>query len=178
MLHIITLLILSKGYSPNVSIAHCGYTCLHKYVITILSNPVSNKGWKKQASTLFQIKITQQLLCILTSIWVLRASKSWSKHFFQSFPTFFVHVRDFTSQIKKKCLKYKSIFKIFVYSSKLVDMQTLVDSLKGYSVLTTFRVLAAPENSRKNRTEVDMKYLHWSLDIRNVDKFQVDVPFW
>ena len=35
MLHTITLLILSKGYSPLVSGAHCGYTSLHKYVITI-----------------------------------------------------------------------------------------------------------------------------------------------
>ena len=95
MLHIITLLILSRGYSPNVSIAHCGYTCLHKYVITILSNPVLNKGWKKQASAFFQIKITQQLLCILTSIWVLPTSKSWLKHFFQTFPTFFVHLNLF-----------------------------------------------------------------------------------
>ena len=29
-----------------------------------------------------------QVLCILTSFWVLRAPKSWSKHFFQPFSTF------------------------------------------------------------------------------------------
>ena len=90
-------------------------------------------------------------MCILTSIWVLRASKSWSKHFFQSFPTFFVHVRDFTSQIKKKCLKYKSIFKIFVYSSKLVDMQKLVDSLRGHLEFVFFRLIFYWKRFRMNQ---------------------------
>ena len=35
------------------------------------------------------------LLCILTSIWLLRAPKSWLKHFFQPFSGFFVQKKIF-----------------------------------------------------------------------------------
>ena len=62
-----------------------------------------------------------------------------SKYFFQPFSVFFVHFkpffRDFTSEINKKCLimnKTTCFFSYFVFSSKLVDMQKLVDSLRGY----------------------------------------------
>ena len=50
---------------------------------------------------------------------------------FQLFSTFF---RDFPPEINKKRLKMKkkSVFQYFACSSKLVDMEKLVDSLRGY----------------------------------------------
>ena len=50
---------------------------------------------------------------------------------FCSFQTFF---SDFTAEINKKWTKKRK----FVYSSKLVDMQKLVDSLRGYLEIVFF----------------------------------------
>ena len=57
-----------------------------------------------------QIIINKQwLLCISTSFWVLRAPKSWSKHFFQPFFYFFCSIQtffsDFTPEINKNVWK-------------------------------------------------------------------------
>ena len=46
-----------------------------------------------------------QLLCILTSFWVLRAPKSWSNYFFQLFSTFFVHFKPFSVISRLKSTK-------------------------------------------------------------------------
>ena len=50
MLHTITLLILSKGYSPLGSEVHCGYTSLHEYVITraLLKGPLPEARTQEQ----------------------------------------------------------------------------------------------------------------------------------
>ena len=80
-----------------------------------------------------------RLLCISTSFWVLHAPKSWSNYFFSyifnlfcSFQTFF---SDFTPEINKKRLKKNKKNPVFVCSSKLVDMQKLVNPLRGYPKL-------------------------------------------
>ena len=39
------------------------------------------------------IQIKPQLLCILTSFWVLRAPKSWAKHCFQPFFNLFYYFK-------------------------------------------------------------------------------------
>ena len=69
------------------------------------------------------------VLCISTSFQVHAAPKSWLNYFylavfnlFCSFKTFF---SDFTAEINKKCLKRKQKKVIFVYTSKLVNMQKL-----------------------------------------------------
>ena len=56
---------------------------------------------------------------------------------FCSFQTFF---SDFTDEINKKRLK-KNKKMVFVYSSKLVDMQKLVDSLRGYLEIVFFQLI-------------------------------------
>ena len=87
------------------------------------------------------IGVVKWVLCISTSFRVLAAPESWSKHFFQpffnlfcSFQSFF---RDFTAEINKKQTKKSK----FVYSSKLVDMQKMVDSLRGYLKIVFFRLI-------------------------------------
>ena len=45
------------------------------------------------------------MLCILTSFRVLRAPKSWLKHFFQPFSTFFVHFKLFSVISRLKSIK-------------------------------------------------------------------------
>ena len=47
---------------------------------------------------IFQVR----LLCISTSFWVLRAPKSWLKHFFQPFSTFFLHFKLFSVYIRNE----------------------------------------------------------------------------
>ena len=80
-------------------------------------------------------------MCILTCFWVLRAPKSWSNYFFQPFSTFFVHFNPFSviSHLKSTKNVWKRTKKtFFFFSSKLVDMQKLVDSLKGYLEIVFF----------------------------------------
>ena len=82
-----------------------------------------------------EVKTIQKdgLLCISTSFWVLRAPKSWSKHFCQPFSNFVVHFKAFTviSRLKSTKNVWKRTKKRdFVYSSKLVDMQKLKNSWK------------------------------------------------
>ena len=76
------------------------------------------------------------MLCILTSFWVLRTPKSRLNYFFSVVLTFFVHFKTFSviSRLKSS-KKYKNEQKkcVFVYSSKLVHMQKLVNSLTGYT---------------------------------------------
>ena len=76
------------------------------------------------------------MLCILTSFWVLCTPKSWSNYFFQPFSTFCVHFKPFSviSGLKStKTIWKRTKKRVFVCSLKLVDMQKLVDSLRGYN---------------------------------------------
>ena len=69
---------------------------------------------------------------------MLCAPESLSNYFFQPFSTFLVHVQPFSmiSHLKSRKNIWKRakkvFFSVFVYSSELVDMQKLGDSLKGY----------------------------------------------
>ena len=56
---------------------------------------------------------------------------------FCSFQTFF---SDFMAEINKKRLK-KNKKMVFVYSSKLVDVQKLVDSMRGYLEIVFFQLI-------------------------------------
>ena len=57
-----------------------------------------------------KIKNIWRLLCILTNFWVLRAPKSWSKHFFQQFFNLFCSFQSFLQWCHgwntKKALKW------------------------------------------------------------------------
>ena len=75
------------------------------------------------------------LLCILTSFRLLRASKCWSKHFFQPFSTFLLLFKCFSMNFHLKSRKNC----VLSYSLKLVDMQRLVNSLRGYTFFLDFR---------------------------------------
>ena len=54
--------------------------------------------------------LNTQMLCISTSFWVLRAPKSWPKHFFQTFFNLFCSFQiffiDFTAEINKNVWKW------------------------------------------------------------------------
>ena len=71
--------------------------------------------------------------------------KAGWNNFFSRFSTFFVHFKAFSviSRLKslKKHLKWTKIKRGFVYSSKLVDKQKLVDSLRGYLKIVFFRLI-------------------------------------
>ena len=58
------------------------------------------------------------LLCILTSIWLLRAPKSWLKHFFQPFSSFFVQKNISTSVWVCAAPKSWSKYTIIIVSNK------------------------------------------------------------
>ena len=57
---------------------------------------------------------------------------------FQPFLFILKLLSDFKAEINKKCLKMNKIKRVFVYSLKLVDMQKLVDSLRGYLEKVSF----------------------------------------
>ena len=75
------------------------------------------------------------LLCILTSFQVLHTTQSWSEYFFGRFqPFLFISYvfSDFSTQNKKN-----NIWKqCFGYYLKMVDTLMLVDSLRGYPILS------------------------------------------
>ena len=87
------------------------------------------------------------MFSILTSFRVLRAPESWLKHFFQPFSTFFIHLNLFQwfhgrNQQKTSEKEQKNVcFLFFAFSSKLVDMQKLVDSLRGYPEIVFFQLI-------------------------------------
>ena len=86
----------------------------------------------------------QEVLCISTSLQVLAAPESWSNNFFQSFSTFFFLFKPFSviSGLKSTKNIWKLTKKvIFVYSSKLVDMQMLVDTLRGCLEIVFFQLI-------------------------------------
>ena len=60
--------------------------------------------------------------------------------FFNLFGSFQSFFSDFTDEINKKRLKMNKKCD-FVYSSKLVDMQKLVDSLRGYPEIVFFQLI-------------------------------------
>ena len=97
------------------------------------------------------------MLCISNSFWVLAATKSWLKHFFQPFFKLFCSFQsffsDFTAEINKKWTKKHD----FVYSSKLVDMQKLVDSLRGYLKFVFFRLYFCFEMNKKGWQTAEKK---------------------
>ena len=78
---------------------------------------------------------------------MLRAPKSRLNYFFQLFSTFFVLFKPFSvfSHLKstKKVWKWTKKV-IFVYSSKLIDMQKLVNSLRGYLKFVFFQLVFSP----------------------------------
>ena len=95
-------------------------------------------------------------LCKLKSIWWEGCCVFWPAYgccthpkagrnlFFSSFSTFFVIFKAFSVISRLKSLKndWKWTKKCgFVYSSKLVDMQKLVDSLRGYLKFVFFRLI-------------------------------------
>ena len=86
----------------------------------------------------------KQMLCISASFWVLRAPKSWSNYFFSAVFNLFCSCQSFfsdlTAEINKKRLKMNKK-RGFVYSSKLVNMQKLVDSLRGYPKIVFFQLI-------------------------------------
>ena len=77
----------------------------------------------------------------MTSFWVLRAPKSWSKPFFSCFSTFFVHFKAFSVISRLKSLKNVWTWTKNYSYSKLVDMQKLVNSLRGYLEIVFFRLI-------------------------------------
>ena len=99
--------------------------CLRLGIIHILQKTIPAAPLQMHWNSV-KIKMIRRLLCILTSFWVLPAPKSWSNYFFQLFSTFF---RNLTPDINKKVWKRTKKL-VFVYSSKVVNMQKLVDCLE------------------------------------------------
>ena len=116
-----------------------------------------------------------QLLCILTSFEVLHTPESWLKHFFQPVLTFFVYFSpffsDFRPEIKKKHLKMnKFFFSYFAYSSNLVDMQKLVNSLGGTPKLSFFCWFFENKHFLDFRPEITEKGEKWTQKVKNIWK--------
>ena len=83
------------------------------------------------------------MLCISTSFWLLHAPKSWLKYFFHPISSFLLILNFFQwfhgwNQQKTPENEQKKV--IFVYSSKLIDMQKLVDSLRGNLKIVSLRL--------------------------------------
>ena len=78
---------------------------------------------------------------------------------FKLFCSFFTFFSDFTPEINKNVWKWTKK-RVFVYSSKLVDMQKLVDSLTGYLEIVFFQLIFYKLVKIHNKRELmNLKYI-------------------
>ena len=93
---------------------------------------------------IFLLRTEHSVLCISTSFWVRAAPKGWLNYFFSTVFNLFLHFKPFSviSCLKstKKHVKMTEFFSYFAYSSKLADMQKLVDSLRGYPEIVLYSI--------------------------------------
>ena len=102
------------------------------------------------------------MLCISTSFWVLRAPKSWSKHFFQPFFNLFRY-------ICHQFLQYFILYQLWIYSGS-EDQQVapptyLYSGTKHISLSSQrafhFHVLLAPFSFRPDKYNINiLKYFN------------------
>ena len=100
---------------------------------------------------------------------MLRTPKSWLNYFVQPFSNFFAHFKTFSMISRLKTTKHdwkwtkKHVFSINAYSSKLVDMEKLVDSLRGISFRLIFLIFSTTKPDRIMATTNFTNSWTWGL---------------